>query len=319
MINPFVDFSLETTHANALWSFVILFLFIATCQATAQPAHPLRAQEKPRFWEVRAMQRYRTMSGFAERSGSLAWYESAVSISGRLFLRGPGLLRVGTDYTHTRFAFASDTRLGASGSEPFRHVREVRLSVQLLTPWSDAWSTLALGTVVSAFEAGAAPHDALSGGTVLGVIRRLSDHLSTGFGTLLLKPLGEQVVTALPLVLVDWQITDRLALRSRQEITLTYLLGPRRRFSVAAVGAFFGRKQFRLGTKGDIPDGVAKIKGIEVGGRVIWEPSPALVVQGALEVVLCQNLRLEDRAGRDLVDVALENALRLSLVARYRF
>ena len=318
-INPPVDSGLETTCASPLWSFVILLLFIVACPAAAQPADSLQAKEKPRLWEVRATQRYRTTSGFADRSGSLAWHESTVGISGGLFLRGPGLLRAGADYTHARFAFAPDARLGPSGPEPFRHVREVRLSAQLLTPWSEAWSTLALATIVSAFEIGAAPDDALSGVAVLGVMRRLSGRLSTGFGALLLKPLGAQTAVALPLVLVDWQITDRLALRSRQDITLTYLLDPRRRFSVAAVGAFFGRKQFRLGKKGNIPDGVAEIRGIEVGGRVIWEPFPALVVQGALEAVLRQNLRLEDRARRGIVDVALESALRLSLVARYRF
>lgn len=300
-------------------SLVILSLFIATCPAIAQPVDPSRASEKPQRWEVRTAQRYRTMSGLAGRNGGLAWHESAVGISGGRFLPGPGLLRAGAAYAHTRFAFAPDTRLGPAGSEPFRHVQEMQVSAQLFTPWSSTWSSQLFGVVISAFETGAAPDSALSGVAGLGMMRRFSDRLSTGFGALLLYPLGEQAVTVVPIVLVDWQMTDRLALRSRQDIALTYLLNPRRSLSVAAVGSFFGRKQFRLDEKGEIPGGVAALKGFEVGGRITWEPFSALTLQGTVEAALRQNLHLEDRVGREIVDVDLEDALRLSLAARYRF
>ena len=300
-------------------SLVILFLFVAAAPTIAQPGGPLQERDKPRLWEVHTTQRYQTASGLADRNGSLAWYESTVGVAGGLFLPGPGLIRAGADFAHTRFAFADDTRLGPAGSEPFRHVREMRLSAQLLTPWSNTWSSQFFGAVTSTFEVGAAPDDALSGVTGLGVIRRFSDRLSAGFGVLLLHPLGNQAVTALPIVLVDWQMTDRLALRSRRDVTLTYLLDPQRRLSVAAAASFFGRKQFRLDEKGDIPGGVAEIKGFEVGGRVIWAPFPALTVHGAVEAAIDQNLHLEDGAGREIVDVDLEDALRLSLTVRYRF
>lgn len=303
----------------SLPSLVILFLFIAAFPVIAQPVDPSQTREKPRLWEVHTAQRYRTMSGFADRNGGLAWHESTVGISGGLFLPGPGLLRAGAAYAHTRFAFASDTRLGPAGSEPFRRVQEMRLSAQILTPWSSTWSSQFFGAVISAFETGAASDNALSGITGLGVIRRFSDRLSTGFGALLLYPLGQQAVTVVPIVLVDWQMTERLALRSRQDITLTYLLNPRRSLSVAAVGSFFGRKHFRLDERGEIPGGVAGLKGFEVGGRITWEPFPALTLQGAVEAALRQNLHLENRAGREIVDVDLEDALRLSLAVRYRF
>ena len=135
----------------------------------------------------------------------------------------------------------------------------------------------------------------------------------------LLRPLGNRDITVVPIALVDWQVTDRLALRSRQDVTLTYLLDPQRRLSVAAVASFFGRKQFRLDERGVIPDGVAEIKGFEVGGRITWEPSPALTVRGTVEAALGQNLYLEDAAGREIVDLDLEDALRLSLAVDYRF
>lgn len=161
-----------------------------------------------------------------------------------------GLVRVGTGYTHARFAFHPDTRLGEAGSEPFRDVREVRLSAQLLTPLSETWSSLALGAVASAFEAGADLDDALSGVAVLGVMRRRSARLSAGVGVLLLHPLGKRAATVLPFFLVDWQMMHRLTLRTRQDITLTYLLDPRRRLSIAAVGSFFDRRRFRLDERG---------------------------------------------------------------------
>ena len=297
----------------------LLFLFVATCVADAQPVSRPEAGEKRRLWTVHTTQRYQTASDFVARDGGVAWYESTVGISGGLFIPGPGLLRAGADYVHTRFAFASSTRLGLSGSEPFRHVQEVRLSAQLLTPWSSTWSSQLFGAVTSGFESGAAPDDALSGIAGLGVARRFSDRLSIGLGGLLLHHMDNQAVTVVPIVLLDWQMTERLALRSRQDISLSYLLDPRQRLSVAAVASFFGRRQFRLDEAGPVPAGVAELKGFEVGGRITWEPFPALTVQGAAEAALRQKLHLEDRAGRDMVDVDLEDALRLSLAVRYRF
>ena len=308
-----------TVDATPLRPLALLLLFIATCPAIAQPADPLETKEKRRLWEVHTTQRYRTAGDFRDRDGSLAWYESTVGVTGTSFLPGPGLLRAGVNYAHTRFAFASDTRLGAAGSEPFRHVQEVRLSAQLLTPLSKTWSSQIFGAVTSAFESGAAPADALGGIAALGVMYRSSERLSTGLGALLLRPLGNRDITVVPIALVDWQVTDRLALRSRQDITLTYLLDPRRRLSVAAVASFFDRKQFRLDERGMIPDGVAELKGFEVGSRVTWEPSPALTVHGAVEAALGQNLHLENDAGREIVDLDLEDALRLSFAVDYRF
>lgn len=297
----------------------LLLLFIATCAANAQPAGPSEAGEKRRLWTVHTTQRYQTASNFVDRDGGVAWYESTVGISGGLFLPGPGLLRAGADYAHTWFAFASDTRLGPSGSELFRHVQEVRLSAQLLTPWSSAWSSLLFGAVTSGFESGAAPDDALSGMAGLGVMRRFSERLSIGLGGLLLHQMGSRAITVVPIVLLDWQMTERLALRSRQDITLSYLLAPRRRLSVEAAASFFGRKQFRLDEVGSVPAGVVEFKGFEVGGRVVWEPFAGLTVRASVEATRRQNLHVEDHAGRELVDLDLEDALRLSLAARYRF
>ena len=300
-------------------SLVVLLLFIAACPTNAQPAGPPEAGEKRRLWALHTTQRYQTASNFVDRDGGVAWYESTVGISGGIFLPGPGLLRAGADYVHTRFTFASNTRLGQSDSDLFRHVQEVRLSAQLLTPWSRTWSSQLFGAVTSGFESGAAPDDALSGIAGLGVARRFSDRLSIGLGGLVLHQMGSRTVAVVPIVLLDWQMTERLALRSRQDVTLSYLLDPRRRLSVAAVASFFGRKQFRLDEAGPVPAGVAELKGFEIGGRVVWEPSAGLTVHASVEAARRQHLRVEDRAGRELVDLDLEDALRLSLAVRYRF
>ena len=306
-------------QARPLRSLAILFLCAAACPAIAQPGDPSREDEKPRIWEVHTTQRYRTMSDLADRDGGMAWHESTVGISGGLFLPGPGMLRVGTEYAYTRFAFADDTRLGLAGSEPFRHVQEVRLSAHLFTPWSSTWRTQLFGAVTSGFESGAAPDNAFSGLAGLGVARRFSDRLSIGLGGFLLGQMGSEGTIVVPILLLDWQITERLALLSRQEITLTYLLNPQGRLSFEAVTSLFGIKQFRLDDAGAIPGGVAGIEGFDVGGRVVWEPFPALTVDGTVGAALEQVLRIESHAGREIADVDLTDALQLSLTVRYRF
>ena len=198
-----------------------------SCSCSLQPDRPshnrlthFEARVKRRLWEVHTTQRYRTAGDFRDRHGSLG-YESMLGVTGSSFLPGTGLLRAGVDYAHTRFAFASDTRLGAAGSEPFRHVQEVRLSAQLLTPLSKTWSSQLFGAVINAFESGAALDDVLSGIAGLGVMYRSSERLSIGLGALLLRPLGNREIIVVPIALVNWQVTDRLTLRSREDITLT--------------------------------------------------------------------------------------------------
>ena len=275
--------------------------------------------EVPRLWGIHAAQRYQTTGELGNRQGDLAWRDSAIGVRGGTVVPGLGLLRGGVDYVHTRFSFGSPRRLGAMGFDPFGSVEDIRLSAQVFTPWSETWSSQLIGVVSSAYASGAAPDDAVSGAVVLGMTRRFSDRLSAGFGVLVFHQLTSQAITFVPLALFDWQVTERLALRTGQDVSLTYQLDARRRLSVAAVASFLDRKQFRLAEAGRPAGGAVELGGYEIGCRLIWRLAPGLTLQGAVESAMGQALRVHDHAGRQLVDVKVEDGLRLSVTARYRF
>ena len=298
---------------------VLLFVLGAVLPQPAQPAEPVRNGEIPRRWEVHAAHRYRTAGDLGNRQGDLAWHDSTVGFRGRTFVPGPGLLAGGLDYVYTRFTLGSAHRPHDAGLEPFGRVEEIRLMAQVLTPWSKTWSSQLFAVVSSAFESGAAPEDALSGAVALGMTRRFSARLSAGFGALLVHQLEGHSITFLPIALVDWRITQRLTLRSRQDVTLTYLLGARQRLSVAAVASFLERKQYRLADSGALAGGAAELGGYTLGFRLTWRPAPVLALEGAVEAPLDQNLRVLDRRGRKVVDTAVEDGLQLSVTVRYRF
>ena len=286
---------------------------------TAQPPGPPRSGEIPRPWQVQAGQRYRTAGDPQHGMGSLGWHDSTVGVGGGIFVPGPGLTRVGVDYVYTRFSPGSTLRPAAGRSEPFGHVQEIRLSAQLFTPWSKEWNSQLFGVASSAFESGASPNDALSGASGVGITRRFSGLFSAGFGALILHHLESGAITFLPIALVDWRITDRLVLRSRQDVTLTYMLGAQQRLLVAGVASFFDRKQFRLDESGVAAGGVAEVGGYTVGGRLVWRPVPGLALEGTVEAPLAQKIRVHDRAGRKVVDARLRGGLLLSVSVRYRF
>ena len=298
---------------------VLLLVLTAALPVAAETAEPSRGAEAPRRWEVLAEQRYRRVGGLGNGVGSLAWHDSGFGVRAGAFVPGPGLLRGGVDYVYTRFSLGSPLRLGGAGSKTLGDVAEIRLSVQVFTPWSRTWSSQLFGVLSSAFESRAAPDDAVSGAVALGVTRRFSGRLSAGFGALLLHQLDSRAVTVVPIALVDWRITDRLALRSRQDVTLTYVLDARQRLSVAGVVSFFDRKQFRLDDSGAVSGGTVEIGGYVVGGRVTWRPAPGLALEGGVEAPLGQSLRVHDRSGRTVFDTDMDDGLQLRVSVRYRF
>ena len=306
-------------RAKAFPHLLLLLALAAALPSVAQPAESARTGEYPRRWEIHVGHRYRTPVHLGNGQGNLAWHDSVVGFRGGIFLPGLGLLRGGVDYAYTRFSRGSVFRLDDAGLETFGHVEDIRLSVQAFTPWSKTWSSQLFGVVSGAFEPGASLDNALSGAVALGMAHRFSARLSAGFGALLVHQMEGHSITFVPIVLVDWRITPRLALRSRRDVTLTYLLGARQRLSVAAVASFFERKQFRLANSGATAGGVVELGGYTLGFRLIWRPAPVLALEGTVEAPLDQNLRVHDRRGREVVDATVEGGLQLSVTVRYRF
>lgn len=307
----------------ALPCLILMLMLSLAVQSWGQSSGPSRAGERPRPWEIHASQRYRTSGVLGNRQGSLAWHDSSVGAAGGAFLPALGLIRGGVEYVATRLSFGSPLRIDSGAFELSGQVEEYRLSAQVFTPWSKRWSSQLFGVVSSAFEPGVAPNEALSGASGVGMTHRFSDRLSAGFGALLLHQLDSQAVNFVPIVLLDWRVTERLTLRTREGVTLTYTIGARQRLLIAAVASFFQRRQFRLNESaefpGEFPGGVLEIDGYAAGCRIIWRAAPGLTLAGTVEAPLDQNLRIHDRTGLKVVDVGVEGGLQLSVTARYRY
>ncbi len=299
-----------------VWLYVVLGL-IRVQIATAQPPEISTDHQLLKFWAAEALQRYRAASDIEQRRGSLGFYDSEFKV-GRSQRTRIGVLKLGAAYTYTHFNFADDTDLGLSVAKPFETVHDARVSLQLSTRFYPRWFGRIGADIGTRKASGASIDDAIYSRIVLGASYQISDHFAIGSGMLVRISFAEDF-SILPLLLIDWQITDRLSFRSRSDFRLSYVVDARRTLTLSAVTAPFGRKQFRLDDTSAVPSGIVELKAIKVGAALRWQPIQPLTIKGDLFAAINQELTIDDQSGRNVVDVALKNSVEIMASIRYRF
>ena len=285
--------------------------------AVAQPLDRAASRRPLSFWEVTALQRYRPASEFENRQGDLGFHDSELQVA-RSQLTPFGVLKLGVAYTYTQFNFAGDTDLGLSTSKPFVAAHDGRVSLQFSTRLRQGWFARVFGTIGARLESGASIDDAIYGRFGMGLSYQISDRFSIGPGVFVRTSFADDV-TAFPLPLIDWKITERLSFRSRRDFRLSYVVDAHRTVTLSAVALPFNRKQFRLDRDGPVPGGVAELKSVLLGAEVRWQPIQPLTVKGNVSAVIKQKLLIEDGAGREVVDEDLKNSAEMMVSVRYRF
>lgn len=201
-------------------------------------------------------------------------------------------------YDRWEFDFKNATTLDAAGGKPWSGVNDVNATVTFANRIDDKWSYVSGAFVRSAFADGADAGDGVTFGGILGVTYAFSDRFSLG-GGLIASSVIEDDWRLLPIVTIDWKITDKLSLRTnpgvgRRIIGLSYQATDDLRLSL---GTGIERVEFRLEDDAPTPKGVGRFSRLPVALDVTYDISHHFSVNGYAGYLFSQEIVLDDQNG----------------------
>lgn len=184
------------------------------------------------------------------------------------------------------------------------------------------WSIYILPMVQFSREDGAGWNNALSYGGDLTITRDITPRLTLGLGVEILEDLGE--VSILPLVVINWKITDRLLLANLSRpgpvgtmgVELTYSIGAG--WELATGGAYLSNR-FRLSSAGAYPDAIADISSFPVWGRLTKGVGKHFNIDIYGGAMFAGELQVEDKDGGRIASDRYDPAPFLALALSARF
>jgi hypothetical protein len=222
-------------------------------------------------------------------------------------------LSAGYGYDH--YGFSGDARIG--GLSPWDQVHNVRLSLPLFWEPTPDWQILAIPRLRMTAEEPEDLGDGLTGGAILGFSYRFSDRLRVGPGFGFTTEL-EESLDFFPILVVDWQVTDRLRIETGRSLGTTRGPGLLASYEIAknwraSVGFRREKLRFRLGD-----GGVGEDRSFPVVAGITWGP-PYAELSLFAGAELGGELRLEDSDGNTLAESDYDPAAIVGLNFRLRF
>lgn len=222
---------------------------------------------------------------------------------------------------------ASDYDFDAStmpGGAPWGRIEDYRIAAPIRFGISDTGSAIVIPSVRYSGEAGVDPGDAQTAGVLAGAFWRVRPNLNIGPGFGAFSSLDDDGVRAFPILIIDWDITDRWSLSTGQGLaasqgpglTLTYQASETLTLGVA------GRSEdleFRLDDDGPAPGGIGRDRAYPLVGTLAWRPNPAVRVSGFAGVELGGQLTLEDKDGTRLDRQSYDPAPIFGATVDFRF
>lgn len=247
----------------------------------------------------------------------------------RLFIQGgPGYtidngrqVSFSVGYGFDGYDFSGHHSLAAM--EPWGDVHSLRFSIPLRWRVDSKWSAFVSPTLRFTAESGADFNDAVTGGGFAGVAYRVNDRLTIGPGIGILTQL-EDSTQVIPVLIIDWKITDTLSLNTGRGVGAT--LGPGLALNwkpssqwELTLGGRMESLRFRLDDEGEAPDGIGDDRAfpIYLGAVYRFTPLVQLSLFGGVEVG--GELRLEDENGSKITEQDHDTAGFLGVTFSARF
>ena len=191
---------------------------------------------------------------------------------------------------------------GEMTAEPWDEIDEFRVSAPMRLALGDTSTLFAIPTLRYNGEDGASTSDSQTWGLLGGVAWRLSEDLTIGPGLGVFSRL-EGSARVFPILLIDWNITERwslstgrgLAASQGPGLTLGYRLSEQWRLGLAGR---WEEVQFRLGDDSAAPGGVGEDSALPLVFTAAWEPSESVRIGLFAGVEFGGELTLYDSAGR---------------------
>lgn len=211
-------------------------------------------------------------------------------------------LGVGANYHYSGYSFAG--RLNNQIADPWDKVHALNLSVSALFELDKNWKLFVAPSVGIAAESGAGWGDSLVAGGIAWASYRFSPSLTLGLGAgVFSKP---EEVSAFPLIIVDWKITDRLRLANPLQagpigpagLELSYRFND---FTIATGGAYRSTR-FRLDEHNPVSNGVGEDRSFPLWARFTAKIGKAGTVGMYGGAMVGGKMTVEDSRGHKISD-----------------
>lgn len=208
---------------------------------------------------------------------------------------------------YSRYRFRDATGLGGAGNpQPLRDAGAVTFAPSLTHIYDENWSVRATAIVRSGGEKGAFfDSDSFTYGGLLVARYAFNPDFALSFGAVATSRLEESALV-LPLVGVEWNITERLRLETRGlGVRLTGTISPEWR---AFIEGGFDSREYRLDDDNAVSKGVLRDRRvpIAVGVQYTLARSFEATIRGG--AVVYQQYRLDDRDGNEIRKVETQPA-----------
>ena len=229
-------------------------------------------------------------------------------------------LGMGANYDYSDYSFSDDDHSPLSG--PWDEVHALNLSVNALFTLDKNWKLFVAPSVGVAAESGADWGDAMVYGGTVWASRRFSPSLTLGLGAgVFSKP---EEVSAFPLIIIDWKITDRLRLSNPLQAGPTGPAGLELSYEVTkgltiAAGGAYRSTRFRLEDSGPVPDGVGEDKSFPLWARFSAKVGKAGTLSFFGGAMVGGKMLVEDSRGHELSDEHYDASPFLAATISFKF
>ena len=167
---------------------------------------------------------------------------------------------------------------GFAAQRPWKNVNTIRFSLPTRWRLDQKWSMFAGPNLRFTGETGADLTDSMTGGVFAGVAYRVNDRLTIGPGIGVLTQL-EDNTRFIPVLIINWKITDTLSLTTGQGVgatlgpglALNWQPSPKWNFSI---GGRAESLRFRLDKDGKVPNGIGDDRSFPIFCGVVYHFTP---------------------------------------------
>lgn len=299
-------------------------LVVAALPALAQNAPPKvtaspKLQTSPASFSVSLGGRgeYQFESDLDGDRGSVSIARAAANLGLGFAVGDRSRLNVTWDSEFSWYDWKDASKFSKSAKDPWDDTIQHTIGVQLVVPEGEQWAWFVGGGAQASYEREADFGDSLTYGGQGGVRYKFNDAFALSLGIAVRSRLEDNALI-LPIIGIDWDITDKLTLSTNRGAGLD--LRYKASDAIALfLEATFNSREFRLRDDGAAKDGVGIDRSVPVAAGVVWTiaPSVSLTAKGGL--VAWSKYKLEDQNGVKISETDADPAGFVSFGIDFRF
>lgn len=208
-------------------------------------------------------------------------------------------LSVGGEFSS--YDFSEDSAFAGSTVAPWDETYQLSAAVIVSRQATKSWSWFFGGGADASFESDANLGKSFTGGLVGGVNYQVNENLSLG-GGLAVRSRLEDSGLFLPIVSIDWKISEQWKLSNSNELNSTgiaLVYTPMEQLALSLHAAYQGRA-YRLDEDGPFPDAVGRESRIPVWLQARYSFTPRISATLAAGYVVWQEYTVDDNNGNEI-------------------